>query len=201
MNVQKKSSCILALGYAAAPGLVLVRWRSSPTRVYRYPGTAEEYAAFEAAESKGKHFHEVFRERAFSFVDDAGRPPEKRADLTRKHFGWIGVDLDGTLAEYHGWKGAEHIGDPVPKILELVRAFLADEWEVRIFTARAEDPVAISAIGEWCDRWELPRLIVTNVKDFHMTELYDDRAVSVEPNTGRCVSYASIARVTQESSL
>ena len=24
--------------------------------------------------------------------------------------GWIGVDLDGTLADYHGWRGAEHIG-------------------------------------------------------------------------------------------
>src|SRR5262245_48902352 len=28
--------------------------------------------------------------------------------------GWIGVDLDGTLAEYHGWKGIEHIDRPVP---------------------------------------------------------------------------------------
>lgn len=32
--------------------------------------------------------------------------------------GWIGVDLDGTLAEYHGWKGAEHIGQPRLDALE-----------------------------------------------------------------------------------
>lgn len=26
------------------------------------------------------------------------------------HSGWIGVDLDGTLAGYDGWVGPEHIG-------------------------------------------------------------------------------------------
>lgn len=40
--------------------------------------------------------------------------------------GWIGVDLDGTLAEYGGWKGADHIGAPVPAMLARVRAWLAD---------------------------------------------------------------------------
>lgn len=28
--------------------------------------------------------------------------------------GWIGVDLDGTLAIYDVWRGANHIGEPVP---------------------------------------------------------------------------------------
>jgi hypothetical protein len=27
--------------------------------------------------------------------------------------GWIGVDLDGTLAHYDGWKGIDHIGEPI----------------------------------------------------------------------------------------
>ena len=26
--------------------------------------------------------------------------------------GWIGVDLDGTLAHYDKWRGVEHVGDP-----------------------------------------------------------------------------------------
>ncbi len=26
--------------------------------------------------------------------------------------GWIDVDLDGTLAQYDGWKGVAHIGEP-----------------------------------------------------------------------------------------
>ena len=36
--------------------------------------------------------------------------------------GWIGVDLDGTLAEYHGWKGSEHIGPPIPLMVERVKS-------------------------------------------------------------------------------
>lgn len=35
--------------------------------------------------------------------------------------GWIGVDLDGTLAYYDGWIGAGHIGEPVPAMLERVK--------------------------------------------------------------------------------
>ena len=27
--------------------------------------------------------------------------------------GWYGFDLDGTLAKYDGWKGIDHIGEPV----------------------------------------------------------------------------------------
>lgn len=40
--------------------------------------------------------------------------------------GWIGVDLDGTLAYYSGWKGIEHVGDPVPAMINRVRAWLAN---------------------------------------------------------------------------
>ena len=52
--------------------------------------------------------------------------------------GWIGVDLDGTLAEYGGWKGPDHIGPPVPKMLERVKSWIAEGRDVRIFTARVD---------------------------------------------------------------
>ena len=29
----------------------------------------------------------------------------------------IYVDLDGTLAEHHGWKGVDHIGKPIPAMV------------------------------------------------------------------------------------
>lgn len=32
--------------------------------------------------------------------------------------GWIGVDLDGTLAKYDQWRGVQHIGDPVPLMVD-----------------------------------------------------------------------------------
>lgn len=99
--------------------------------------------------------------------------------------GWIGVDLDGTLAEYDGWKGPYHIGEPVPAMAFRVRKWLADGRDVRIFTARAGVPEQVPPIQAWCERHFGTVLPVTATKDFAMTELWDDRAVQVEPNTGR----------------
>ena len=101
--------------------------------------------------------------------------------------GWIGVDLDGTLAEYHGWKGAEHIGKPVQAMVDRVDAWLDANQDVRIFTARVADDPDGSARGP-IERWCLDvfgfLLPITNVKDYGMVELWDDRAVCVERNTG-----------------
>lgn len=107
--------------------------------------------------------------------------------------GWIGVDLDGTLAHYDKWRGEQHVGDPVPRMKALVEQWLLEGIEVRIFTARVaegegrhkEDVATITTIiQDWCERHGLPRLPVTNIKDFGMLALYDDRAASVQKNTG-----------------
>lgn len=102
--------------------------------------------------------------------------------------GWIGVDLDGTLAHYEGWNGGK-IGQPIPLMADRVNAWLAAEKEVRIFTARVGVP------GEECDfertriqDWTLEhfgvRLPMTATKDFAMIELWDDRAIQVKINSG-----------------
>jgi hypothetical protein len=105
--------------------------------------------------------------------------------------GWVGVDLDGTLAEYHGWKGETHIGHPVPKMVERVKGWLREgRLDVRIFTARVSsgDPeerrVVTTAIKEWCREHIGEALEVTNTKDYQMVELWDDRAFGVVCNTG-----------------
>lgn len=98
--------------------------------------------------------------------------------------GWIGVDLDGTLAHYDGWKGADHIGLPIPDMLRRVREWVAAGRKVKIFTARACVPEQCEPIRAWLAVHGL-ELEITNVKDFHMVELWDDRAVQVIPNTGR----------------
>jgi hypothetical protein len=105
---------------------------------------------------------------------------------------WIGVDLDGTLARYDGWKGADHIGDPIPKMLARVKLWLEQGKEVRIFTARvgpagrAGIPVeqVRESIEQWCLQHIGVKLPVTNLKDFGMVQLWDDRAIQVVPNTG-----------------
>lgn len=110
--------------------------------------------------------------------------------------GWIAVDFDGTLAEYTEWKGMANLGEPVPAMLERVKAWLAEGQEVRIFTARADDPVGVLNIRNWCQVHLGQRLEVTNTKDFGMIELWDDRAVQVEKNTGRTVGEAYLEEIT-----
>lgn len=111
--------------------------------------------------------------------------------------GWYGVDLDGTLAFYDQWRGPDHIGDPIPAMLERVKTWLAQGRTVKIFTARMHDH-GVPLIGggfadvrgpieRWCHQHLGQVLEVTNVKDFAMLELWDDRAVRVEMNTGRVI--------------
>lgn len=97
----------------------------------------------------------------------------------------IAVDLDGTLAEYHGWKGPEHIGIAVPKMLERVKAWIKEGEEVKIFTARIHnDEVALATVRTWLIENGIGALEVTNIKSPDMKEFWDDRAVKVEFNTG-----------------
>lgn len=97
--------------------------------------------------------------------------------------GWIGVDLDGTLAEYDYWRGEQHIGRPIPAMVERVREWVTKGREVRIFTARAYNG-DIKPIKEWCVKHIGIELPVTCVKDYGMIELWDDRVVQVIPNKG-----------------
>ena len=105
--------------------------------------------------------------------------------------GWIGVDLDGTLALYDGWKGPEHIGPPVPRMQERVKRWLAEGEEVRIVTARVSVPeqaaVVRPIIMQWCVKHIGAPLEVTCSKDYGMVALYDDRCVQVVMNTGELV--------------
>lgn len=98
---------------------------------------------------------------------------------------WIGVDLDGTLAWYDEWRGVDHIGPPIPAMIERVKNWLSEGKDVRIFTARIQFEGAAQPILDWLHENGLPPLPITNVKDSYMHELWDDRVVQVERNTGR----------------
>jgi len=113
--------------------------------------------------------------------------------------GWIGVDLDGTLAVHGGkevWDGIYDIGEPVPAMLNRVKIWISFGYEVRIVTARAAiNDMTIEAqeivmeqrkaIHAWCVKHGLPKLQVTSSKDYGMLELWDDRAIQVIHNTGQ----------------
>ena len=113
--------------------------------------------------------------------------------------GWIGVDLDGTLAYYYGATDMA-VGAPVPEMARRVREWLAAGKEVRIMTARVGPPTVSIVTGvqyteedialqrkliqDWTEFHFGVRLQVTASKDFAMAELWDDRAVQIIENTG-----------------
>jgi hypothetical protein len=97
---------------------------------------------------------------------------------------WIGVDLDGTLAIRDGSQQKGEIGEAIIPMLFLVKEWIEDGQEVRIFTARAADPSQIPKVENWLKRNGLAGLKVTNRKDANMMVLYDDKAVRVQRNTG-----------------
>lgn len=112
--------------------------------------------------------------------------------MNQHHQGWIGVDLDGTLAHYDTWKGTEHIGAPVQLMADRVRQWVKEGLLVKIFTARVSIPepgrsATVRVIHRWLEEHGLPALEVTNIKDLSMIQLWDDRAIRVEANTGRVI--------------
>jgi hypothetical protein len=113
------------------------------------------------------------------------------------HNGWVGVDLDSTLAFYDRWRGPKHIGAPIEKMRARILKLFEAGVEVRIFTARVS-PTACALNGntleetrkpieDWCLEHLGRVLPVTHEKDMSMIMLYDDRCKQVVPNTGECV--------------
>lgn len=95
--------------------------------------------------------------------------------------GWLGVDLDGTLAKsYDGEFSPDNIGDPNPPVLRKVKRWLSDGRDVRVFTARAADAKNIPAVEAWCEKHLGRKLPVTNEKDPSCRAILDDRARMVK---------------------
>ena len=112
---------------------------------------------------------------------------------TRKARPRVCVDLDGVLAKYSGWKGAERIGEPVPGALQFAEA-LNKFADIIIFTSRcsedlAEDSGATAArirlkIIEWLDRHGFPyHDVYTGCGKPRASAFIDDRAVPCTPQT------------------
>lgn len=102
---------------------------------------------------------------------------------------YVGFDLDGTLACYDCWRGEDHIGDPIPAMCEKYRQWREAGFECRIITARAHgnDRPQIELIQDWAEKHLGERPPVQDFKSYGLICLYDDRAIRVEPNTGRII--------------
>jgi len=106
---------------------------------------------------------------------------------------YIAFDLDGTTAKYDGWKGIEHIGEPIEKTVRMIKAFLAKGVKVKFLTARvatadaAERRRAREVIAAWSKEHIGQELEATCIKDRMMVRQYDDRARQVIENEGDVV--------------
>jgi hypothetical protein len=122
-----------------------------------------------------------------NYLEKAKEEALKEYVISSKEKGWIGVDLDGTLAFHDANSPMIKIGDPVPLMLKRVKAMIEKGHRVKIFTARAQDSDQILLIRKWLLNNGLPSLEITNIKDYNMIKLFDDRAVQVESNTGKLI--------------
>lgn len=114
--------------------------------------------------------------------------------MALKDNGWVGVDLDGTLAHYTEWVDAETIGAPIPAMVGRIKNMIQLGFKVKLLTARASSNGTVGRDLEAAkfriaaDDWMVDHLgialPVTSKKDFAMIELWDDRAVQVVPNKG-----------------
>ena len=122
-------------------------------------------------------------------VDEKGLEEEK----TLKQL-WIGVDIDGTLAKYEGWKGWDHIGDPIPETVKKVNTWLNKGIKVCIFTARTSEVSRArnnitfeqmkEVIDNWCEKNLGFKLPIKKEKDCWMLGAIDDSIVQMDKNTG-----------------
>ena len=96
--------------------------------------------------------------------------------------------MDGTLAYDNPRLSLSKIGDPIPPMLARVKKMVDNGMRVKIFTARASDTEQLPIIRKWLAENGLPELEITNIKDYSMLRLYDDRCIQVERNTGRLIS-------------
>jgi len=111
--------------------------------------------------------------------------------LGHRDGGWIGVDLDGTLAKYGTY--TKYPGDPIPMMINRVRRWVNQGREVRIVTARVaplhKDRVEqLTIVHNWVKEHIGHPLEVIANKDPNMKVLWDDRVIQVEQDSGKRVA-------------
>ena len=115
-------------------------------------------------------------------------------DTKPKAQGWIGVDLDGTLAKHDRFVSWDYIGDPIPKMVDRIKAWRKRGIVVKIFTARLSHASrALSKVSyedmanvikAWTKKHIGEELPVTSEKDWEMMFCCDDSAVQMDKNLG-----------------
>lgn len=101
----------------------------------------------------------------------------------------VAVDLDGVLAQYDGWKGVDHIGDPIPGAVEFTQA-LSEFCDVLIYTTRCCEEIntpekahlLVNRVRAWLDANGFAYAAIWSGQGKPIAVAYvDDRGISCRP--------------------
>ena len=103
----------------------------------------------------------------------------------------IAVDLDGTLAFYHGWNGINDIGEPIQSCIDLLKALKNDGWRIVINTCRLNGlrsdtnyELGYKSLVNWLTKHDVPYdKIATQLDGKILANVYlDDRGINWKKN-------------------
>ncbi len=63
----------------------------------------------------------------------------------------IAFDFDGVIAQYDGFKGTEHAGEPIPSMVEVIRKLKDLGHSIIIYSTRGND-----FLRDYCRKYEIP---------------------------------------------
>ena len=118
---------------------------------------------------------------------------DKFSDLDNQAQKIVAIDLDGTLAHYDGWKGAEHIGTPVTDAVMICNLLHRAGVKVIVYTCRTNKTMnrisgidtgrMVRDIGAWLHEWGLGYIHVNEDEGKPFAHAYiGDRQLYFEKN-------------------
>lgn len=85
----------------------------------------------------------------------------------------VAVDFDGTIAKFDGWKGEEHIGDPIPGAKEALTKLKEQGHVIIVYTCRKRTDL----VEKWLQEHGIPYDYVNENPvgpETHPSKLYAD---------------------------
>ena len=60
-------------------------------------------------------------------------------------------DFDGVIADYHGFKGVEHTGEPIPEVVQTIRNLKSLGHMIVIYSTRGSE-----ILKDYCNKYDIP---------------------------------------------
>ncbi|MCR4311346.1 MAG: hypothetical protein NUV54_02145 [Candidatus Taylorbacteria bacterium] len=69
----------------------------------------------------------------------------------------VAFDFDGVIAEYHGFKGVEHTGEPIPEVVDAIRRLKEMGCTILIHSSRGTE-----LLTAYCNKHGIPVDYINN---------------------------------------